>query len=92
MSIVYELKSKLIVNLHSPSSDIVFHYYKTGAYLYNSCMSGEMAAAAATDYNNKRSAAVETCENATQYWPGKIHANKSNAENKFAIRFALQQI
>ena len=45
----------------------------TGAYIYDSCVSSRMAAAAAADYISKRSAAVERCSNSTQYWPGNIH-------------------
>ena len=47
-----------------------FTYFYTGAYLYDSCGSAQMASAAAADYISKRSAAVETCSNSTQYWPG----------------------
>ena len=44
----------------------------TGAYIYDSCVSARIAAAAAADYISKRSAAVERCSNSTQYWPGNI--------------------
>ena len=59
----------------------------TGAYIYDSCVSSRMAAAAAADYISKRSAAVERSSNSAQYWPGKIHIGLQCHAVSTVIRF-----